>query len=49
MSDVQDTHRRTGLEILGGGGRTRICPTSAEGARTSRGVRGHGPQENFEK
>ena len=46
-------HRRTGLEILGGGGgggggRTRICPTRAEGARTSRGVRGHAPQENFE-
>ena len=41
------THRRMGLEILGG--RTRICPTRAEGARTSRGVRGHAHQENFEK
>ena len=41
-------HRRAGLEILGGG-RTRICPTRAEGARTSWGVRGHAPQENFEE
>ena len=40
-------HTRTGLEILGG--RTRICPTRAEGARISRGVRGHDPQESFEK
>ena len=40
-------HRRMGLEILGG--RTRICPTRAEGARTSRGGRGHAPQENLEK
>ena len=41
-------HRRTGLEIWGGG-QTRICPTRAEGARTSRGVWGHALQENFEK
>ena len=40
-------HRRTGLEILGG--RTRICPTRAKGARTSRGIRGYAPQEKFEK
>ena len=42
-------HRRTGLEILGGGGRHEFCPTRAEGVRTSRGVRGHALQENFEK
>ena len=40
-------HRRTGLEILGG--RTQICPTRAKGTRTSKGVQGHAPQENFEK
>ena len=40
-------HRRTGLEILEG--QTGICPTRAKGARTSRGVQGHAPQENFEK
>ena len=42
-----DGHRRTGLEILGG--QTGICPTRAKGAGTSRGVRGHAPQENFKK
>ena len=35
------------LEILGGRGWTRICPTRAEGAKTSKGVRGHALQENF--
>ena len=44
---VMCEHRRMGLEILGG--RTRVCPTRAKGARTSKGVRGHAPQENFEK
>ena len=38
-------HRRTGLEIFWGGGRTRICQIRAEGARTSRGVRGHAPRK----
>ena len=38
-------HRRTGLEIFFGGGRTRICQIRAEGARTSRGVRGHAPRK----
>ena len=41
-------HRRTGLKIWGGE-QTQICPTRAKGATTSRGVRGHAPQENFEK
>ena len=44
--DIKE-HRRTGLEILGG--QTGICPTRAKGAKTSRRVRGHAPQENFEK
>ena len=33
MSDVQDTHRRTGLEILGGGGGhefARLAPKARE-------------------
>ena len=42
-----DVHRCTGLVILGE--RARICLTRAEGARTSRGVLGHAPRENFEK
>ena len=33
---IRHRHRRTGLEILGGG-------------HEFRGVRGHAPQENFEK
>ena len=41
-------HRRTGLEILGGGADTNL-PDRAEGARTSGGVWSHAPQENFEK
>ena len=30
------------------GGPTRICPTRAEGAETSRGVQGNAPPESFE-
>ena len=39
---VMCEHRRTGLEIFGGGRRTRVCPTRA---RTSRGVRGLLPRK----
>ena len=37
LFSIDKSHRRTGLEILGG--QTRICLTRAEDARTSRGVR----------
>ena len=43
-------HRRTGLEILGGGGGhefARLAPLVRE--PLGGGVRGHAPQENFEK
>ena len=33
----------------GGGGADTNLPDHADGVRTFRGVRGHAPQENFEK
>ena len=45
--EVSLIHRRTGLEILGE--RLLICPTRAQGARTSKGIQRHALLENFEK
>ena len=41
---ISVVHRRTGLEILGGG-----VDMNLPDSRTSRGFRGHAPEKNFEK
>ena len=45
---VRYSHRRTGQEILGGGGRTLVCPTSCIAASVVGGSGGMLLRENFE-